>query len=218
MVRTPEWLATAAASLPDSQVAVSLGLWGCRPVEPDGTVKTPLRNYSPTLMAPADFKTLQIPSAPKPELWPENLRRGSPSYDLFSNLKAVLEETHWDSSTNRYLVIITESSAFAKSSGKNSAGLDEQQVKNLADADKVRICAIHVLVPSDLMADDQRTAEQQLRVLSDNGVRCYYPVHKSSNLKPSAESDFEMVTAYADGIKAAFGQILGGVVEGSRKE
>lgn len=82
MVRTPGWLGERAASVPDSDKTLSLGLWACRPIEPNGEIKTALRNYSPTLMSLADFKTLQIPIAPKPDLWPENLRKGSPSYDL----------------------------------------------------------------------------------------------------------------------------------------
>lgn len=218
MVRTPGWLGERAASVPDSDKTLSLALWACRPVEPNGEIKTALRNYSPTLMSLADFKTLKIPIAPKPDLWPENLRKGSPNYDLLSNLKAILQETRWDSPTNRFLIIITESSAFPKSSEKNTARIDEQEVKKLADQANVKICAVHVLVPNELMADDQRLAEQQLRVLSeDTGRYHYYPVHKSSDPVPNTDSEFEMVTAYADGIKAAFGQILDQVAEGSRK-
>ncbi len=218
MVRTPEWLGERAASFPNSEKALALGLWACRPLEPNGEIKTALRNYSPTLMPLADFKTLQIPIAPKPELWPENLRKGSPSYDLLSNLKTVLQETRWDSPTNRFLVIVTESSAFPKSSGMNAGRIDEQEVKKLADQANVKICAVHVLVPNDLLADDQRVAEQQLRVLSEDGGRYYYyQVHKSSDPAANTGSEFEMVTAYAGGIKAAFGQILDQVAEGSRK-
>ncbi len=208
MVRTPGWLAEQAGSLTNSQVLLSFGLWGCRPIEPDGEIRLPFRNYVPKLLPLADFRNLQIPSGPKPDVWPEALRRGSPSYDLLSNLKSVLQETLWESSTNRLLLIITESSAFPSSSEKNSARIDEQQVRKLADDANVRICAIHVLVPNDMMKEDQGIAEQQLRVLSANGNRpSYFPVYKSVDKDP-AKSDSELVSAYEDGIKAAFSQIL----------
>jgi len=217
MVRTPGWLGDWAAGLSNSNNVLSFGLWGCRPVEANGDIRIPLRNYSPALMPVEEFKKLRIPSAPKPDQWPEALRKGNPSYDLFSHLKAVLHETRWDSPTNRFLVVITETSAFPKSSDNNSARIDEQEIKKLADEAHVRVFAIHVIVPSDLMADDQRMAEQQLRALCGNGGRdSYYAVRKSATQSGSAEGEFEMVTAYVDGLKAAFGQILEKVVESRR--
>ncbi len=209
MVRTPSWLGDWAAGFSHSNSVLSFGLWGCRPVETNGEMRTPLRNYAPTLMPLEDFRKLQISSAPKPDQWPEALRKGSPSYDLFSDLKAILHETRWDSPTNRFLVIITETSAFPKSSEKNTAGIDELEVKRLADEAHVRVFAIHVIVPSDLMADDQRLAERQLRAVCESGGRnSYYAVQSSAALGRSTEGELQMVTAYVDGLKAAFGQIL----------
>jgi len=209
MVRTPAWLGEWAAGFSTSNNVLSLGLWGCRPVEPNGDIRTPLRNYAPTLMPLADFKKLQIPNAPKPDQWPEALKKGSPSYDLFSNLKSVLRDTRWDSPTNRFLLIITGTSAFPKASENNSAKIDEQELRKLADEAHVKIFAIHVIVPTDLMSDDQQLAEQQLRVLCDNGGQgSYYAVQKSIMPGHGREGDPELVTAYVDGLKTAFGQIL----------
>jgi hypothetical protein len=219
MVRTPAWLGEWAAGFSTSNNVLSLGLWGCRPVEPNGDIRTPLRNYAPTLMPLADFKKLQIPKAPKPDQWPEALRKGNPSYDLFSDLKSVLRETRWDSPTNRFLLIITETSAFPKSSENNSARIDEQELRKLADEAHVKVFAIHVIVPSDLMADDQRLAEQQLRALCDNGGQnSYYAVQKSTMQGRGGEGEPELVTAYLDGLKTAFGQILGRVLESPKPE
>ena len=218
LVRIPGWLGEWAAGFSNSNNVLSLGLWGCRPVEPNGAIRTPLRNYSPTLTPLGDFKKLQIPNGPRPDQWPEALKKGSPSYDLFSNLKAVLHETRWDSPTNRFLLVITETSAFPKSSENNSARIDEQELKKLADEAHVRVFAIHIIVASDLMADDQRLAEQQLRALCDNGGQnSYYAVQKSIAQGRSVEGEPELVTAYLDGLRTAFGQILEQFLEPPRK-
>lgn len=201
MVYTPQWIAEAAAPV-EPDAPISFGLWAFRPIEPDGTKKEDLRNLTPSLQTHKDFKNLRIAGAPDPA---DIYEKVSISYDLFSGLKKVIEQNPWDSSSNRFLIVITASSGLPKNDPANQFHYDENDVKKFGDNRNVTIYTIQVNISLQVIREDQNTTKKQLSTLSSNKPeRGPYEVTTSAK----GEANIRLVSNYEAGVRAAFKEIM----------
>ena len=207
LVSTPTFLGDAARKF---KQPLAIGLWACRPLEPDGKRRTSLRNYTPTLLAADEFRKLNIPAAPAGnDLPPELQATEKLSYDLFSGLATVINEMRWTSPSNRHLVVLTGSSAIPKGDNANGLRLGAEDVRQLAAQKNVKLYAIHVIIPEASLRLDQDLTQNQLEALCavSAGSGGLFTIRSSLT-----GLDGRRASAYEGELKSVFSKLLESVV------
>jgi|CZKV01.1.fsa_nt_gi hypothetical protein len=201
MVHILKWLSETSASSPYHD-SFQFGMWGFRPVDANGKQQKDLMNYTPALANEKTFGNLSVVDGPNPDAMTGQV---SISYDLFGDLKQVLDSINWNSTTNRTLIVISATSGFVKTDPQNSLKLDENDISQQAEQKNVKIYSIYVNIPIVALDQDRDTVRQQLKALcvGDASGR-YFEVSTSQK----DASGVRKLTGYEADVRAVFAKIL----------
>jgi serine/threonine-protein kinase PpkA len=151
---------TVSLSNPDAKV--KYGLVGYRDdiktVPPLGFVT---KNFTPTLVDAAQFATAVAGAQPATV--------GSNDYpeEVYAGMREGINSA-WDDNSIKILVLVGDASAHPPGHPQSTTGLDAQQIRDMADADKIQVVAVHLKDPDPRAIPDQLIAETQFRTLARN--------------------------------------------------
>jgi uncharacterized protein YdbL (DUF1318 family) len=140
-----------------------LGFWGYRDSKPDQDFDgSPVRNFTPDLeTADAFLKTLQTVEVSKNSA-------GDYAEDVYGGLSMAIADTRWRPDSLRCIVLVGDASAHPAGNAKNSSKMDAEQIRELANRQRVYIASYYIQRDSSLAAADRQVAEVQFRKLAEN--------------------------------------------------
>ena len=160
--RTKQAIAQVAGvlSMKNMDAQVRYGLVGYR----DDIKKVPsleftVKNFTEQLVDDKAFKNVIATARPA--------RVGSADYqeEVFAGVKEGLT-TAWNENTIKFIILVGDASSHEVSHPQNTSGLNAQEVRELANANKVSIIAIHLKDPQ--ATSDHGLAETQFTQLATN--------------------------------------------------
>jgi hypothetical protein len=151
---------TKMISQKSMEAQVRYGLVGYR----DDVTKIPamkftVKNFTETLVDDKEFQKVIATAAPA--------RTGSADYqeEVFAGVKEALTSA-WNENTIRFILIVGDASSHVVGHPQNTSGLNAPEVRELADANKVSIIAIHLKARG--AAPDYALAQKQFSQLATN--------------------------------------------------
>jgi serine/threonine-protein kinase PpkA len=86
--------------------------------------------------------------------------------DAFFGLKTALEELAWPRYSSRLAFLITDAGAIRNDDPYSSTGMNEAEIADMAEANSVKIFALHLKTPVGKKLNNHRFAETQYRTLT----------------------------------------------------
>lgn len=119
---------------------LKLGLVGYRDsVEESPGIEFVTKNFTPELIPPDEFSELLSSGVVKAS----DVGSGDWEEDVFAGMKEAIE-ANWPEAGPRMIILIGDASAHAIDNAKNSVGMDERSIKELAGEKKVAVATIYV--------------------------------------------------------------------------
>ena len=160
--RTKEAIAKVATLVAKENVdaQVRYGLIGYR----DDLVTVPglkfvTKNFTPTLVTADDFAKAIAQAKPATD------KSGDYQEEAFAGINEAIT-SNWNSNTIKFIILVGDASSHPIGHPQNTTGLDAQQLRELANSNKVNIFSIHLKAPR--FKADHALAETQFRQLAIN--------------------------------------------------